>query len=169
MTDTTATYGKTIIYNIIISNFDYTAAAFPEIGVGSSLAALIPALQAVLSIGSVLDNPLSMMSVLTHSLQDLGGLPRPLLSARGSITVWMHPVARVTCPCHLSLRDLSAEVISSRPSLASRESEGTSSLIFTPHIQRIMALSFRRRICMSSARGAQVSPPWSIAERTHAL
>ena len=45
------------------------------------------------SIGSIFDNPLSMMSVLTHSLQDLGGLPQPLLSARGSITVWMYPVA----------------------------------------------------------------------------
>ena len=109
------------------------------------------------------------MSLLTHSFHDLGGLPGPLLSARGSITVWMHPVARVTCPCHLSLRDLRAEVISSRPSLASRMVEGTSSLTFTPHIQQIMALSFRRRIYMSSAKGAQVSPPWSIAERTQAL
>ena len=86
-----------IIIMIIISIFDYTAATFPSIGVGSSLAALIPALQAALFIGSVLDNPLSMMSPLTHSLQDLGGLPlpRPLLSARGSITVWMQPVARL--------------------------------------------------------------------------
>ena len=62
--------------NIIISCFDYTDAAFLTIGVGSSSAALTPALQAFLFIGSVFDNPLSMMSVLTHSFQDFGGLPR---------------------------------------------------------------------------------------------
>ena len=152
---------KNILENnnvIMISNFYFTAGTFSAIGVGSSPAALIPDIQEILFIGSVLDNPLSMMSILTHSFLNLGGLPWPLLSARGSITVWMHPVAHVTCSCHLSQRDLCAEVVSSRSSLASRVAEGTSPLIFTQLIQRIMALSFRRRICMSSALAAPISP-----------
>ena len=79
------------------------------------------------------------------------------------------PDARATWPCHLSLRDLSNEVISSSPSLSRRAAEGVSSRSLTPHIQRIIALSVCLKRCMSVEVGAQVSLPWSRAERTQAL
>ena len=140
------------IYNI---HLYYPAAQVPATGVGCSRAELMPSLQAALFFGLGLYLTICFPRCFSsHTFQGLGGLPGPLLSAKGSITVWMHPDARVTCSYHLSLRGLRAEVISSRPSLASRVAEGTSSLIFTSHSQQIMALSFRRRICMSSALGA---------------
>ena len=111
-----------------------------------------------------------MMSLFTHSFQVLRGLPRPLLpGTTSSVTEWMQSAERATWPCHLSLRDLSTEAISSRPNLARRVAVGVSSRGLTPPIHQIMALSLRRKRCRSAEVGAQVSLPWSIAERTQAL
>ena len=149
----------------------YPAAQVPATGVGCSRAELMPALQAALSCGSVSNRPHSRMSLLTQSLQAMGGLPRPLLSFEmtSCVTEWIPPVARATCPCHLSLRDLRTEVISSSPSLERSSPEGILSISLTPQIQRIMALSVRCRRRVSATLGAQVSLPWSMAERTQVL
>ena len=152
-----------------IRSFDYSAARFPMIGVGSSRLALTPVFQATLSSGEMSDRLHSFRSLITHSFHVFLGLPRPLRPATSiSVIVFMHAEERCTCPNHLSRRARSTEVTSSIPNFASRTSEGVSSCGFVPQIHRIIARSLRRSRCRSDPFGAHASLPWSMANRTQA-
>ena len=79
----------------------------------------------------------------------------------------IQPVLRSTCPNHLILLVRSTTSKSWMPSFVRRESELTSSFALTLQIQRIMALSLRRRRFSVSTFMAQVSAACSITLLTH--
>ena len=128
-----------------------SAAGFPVAGVGSRRLRRTPALHASLSCGSTLARFHLTMSLFTHAAQVLRWPPLFLPPGIGMfLMVLMQEEARDTCPYHLSRRVRSADSISSIPSLAQRVAEDTSLSGLTPHIHRIMLLSFRRNLSISS-------------------
>ena len=73
------------------------------------------------------------------------------------LMVLMQEMARDTCSCHLSQQKRSADSISSISSLAPGVEEDTPLPGFTPHIQRIIPLSFLNSLSRSSYEGPNVS------------
>ena len=96
------------------------------------------------------------------------GLPDLFCASTFSLrTSEIQPVLRSTCPNYLILLVLRTTSKSWMPSFVRKESELTSSFALTLQIQRIMALSLRKRRFSVSAFMAQVSAACSITLLTH--
>ena len=97
-------------------------------------------------------------------------LRRPWRWPPAGLSFWMfcsQPSLRPTSPYHLIQYVQNTLAKSSSCTLSNGSCELTCSLVVTPHIQRIIARSLRRRWCIPDKGWAQVSLTWSMALLSH--